>query len=114
MGGEDINIRVIKPFKQFYNELVSTAFKYGIYSLHTVNPSDFVDAVAHALKGAWKPSLKVPTETFYELCKTEAADAKNREVSHLLESLKYGMQEIWHAEIIQKSNDFKKAKLEPH
>ncbi len=112
MGYEEINLRVIKPFKQFYNELVGTALKYGVFNLHTVNSADFVDAAAHAMKTAWKPSLKVPTEAFLELCKSEAAAAKSKDISLFFENLKYRLQEVWDAEIIQKSNDFKKAKVE--
>ena len=86
MGGEDINVRLIKPFKEFYNQLISIALKYGIFNIHTVSPSDFVEAAGHSLKRLWKPCLKVPTEAFYELCKSEATNAGTKETSYLFEN----------------------------
>ncbi len=113
MGEEEITLRVLKPFKRFYTALISTALKYGIHSLHTVNPTDFVDAVAHSMKGVWTAALKIPAGAFYEICKSEAAKEGNRDVSLLFENIRHRMEELWGTDIIQKSNDFKRAKLEP-
>lgn len=114
MGYEDTNIRVIRPFKELYSEMVATALKYGLGNLHTVNPGDFVEAVAHGMGALWKSCLKGPAEAFYEICKAEAVAAKGKDPSFFFENLRYRLQEIWDAEIIQRSNDFKRAKIDPN
>ena len=112
MGEEDINLRVLKPFKRFYNQMIATAFKYGVGSIHTVNKEDFVDAVAHSMKDVWTEELRGPAGAFYDILKEEAAKAENRDVSQLFESIRHRMQELWQEDIIERSNSFKKAKVE--
>jgi len=113
MGEEEINLRVIKPYKGFYTELMRTVLKYGIQLIHTVNPIDFIDAVAHSMKDRWSASLKGPTEVFYEICKAEAIKEGPKDASILFENVRQKMEELWEADIIARSNNFKKAKLEP-
>lgn len=112
MGKDEINIRILKPFAKFYNKMISIAFKYGIFNLCTVNHSDFVEALIHSMKGLWLESLRIPAITFYKICKEEGA--KEKDVSLVLENIRYRMKKLWDEQIIEKSTNFKKAKIEPY
>lgn len=92
--------------------MIGIIFKYGISQIHTVDPSDFVEALEHSMGEDWMLTLIKPAETFYNLCKTEIA--KEQDTVLLLENIRYSMLSLWEIEIIQKSNCFKKFKLEPH
>lgn len=106
IGNEPLIIRVIKPFTQFYNELISIVLRYGIQNFQTVNSCDFLEAAQNSMKELWKPFLIGPTNSFYEWCKTEG----NVDSGELFENLKYSMNELWEAEIINTTNRFKKVK----
>ena len=114
MGYDNISFRVIKPYKEFYNELISVALKYGIGNLQTVTVSDFIDAIRHSFGSLWKAELEEPAKAFYNWCKSESEFDNNKGTPGWFENVKYKMSQVWEAEIIQKSNDFKKAKREQY
>eukprot|EP00831_Metopus_contortus_P050419 TRINITY_DN4239_c0_g2_i2.p1 TRINITY_DN4239_c0_g2~~TRINITY_DN4239_c0_g2_i2.p1 ORF type:complete len:191 (-),score=21.81 TRINITY_DN4239_c0_g2_i2:23-595(-) len=111
MGSEKISLRIIKPFKEFYTELISVALRYGIQNLPNLESSDFVDAAEHLLKSIWKPALKGPTEAFFEWVKEEVLSGDNRDSSELFDHLKYQLLRAWDIDVINKSSEFKKIKL---
>jgi hypothetical protein len=113
LNGEDIGVRVIKPYKRFYEALMSVALRYGLDNLHTLNVSDFRDAVQHFTKSYWKPSLSAPAEAFFDCLRLEKSKLPPPESSELFENLHARLGRMWDAEIIARSNDFKKAKIEP-
>lgn len=108
MGDNDLNIRILKPYKNFYNLMMSTVLKYGLKNLVTVDPEDFVEAVHHSMKKGWRGDLRAAVIAFYELCKAEA----NKEESLAFENVRYNMKELWQKQIIRRSIRFKKTKLE--
>lgn len=77
MGGSDLNIRILKPYKKFYNLMMSTVLKYGFKNLVTVDSEDFVEAVHHSMKKEWREDLRAAVIAFYELCKAEASEEES-------------------------------------
>lgn len=106
IGDSNLVIRVIKPFTEFYNQLISIVLRYGIRNFQSVSSSDFIDAVENSFKNLWRPSLTRPTMAFYDWCKKEG----NLEVGELFENLKYDMLQLWETEIINTANHFKRMK----
>jgi hypothetical protein len=86
---------------------------FGIFNLPTVNSSDFVDAAKCALGPIWKPELTRPTESFYSICKSEVIKNSGKsEIETVFEGIKYKLLQCWNAQIIEKSNGFKKVKVD--
>lgn len=108
MGDEELNIRILKPYPKFYSMAMSTVLKYGLKNLGTVDPEDFVDALAHLMKKIWRLDLKAPALVFYEWCKAEAG----RDETLAFENIRGNMKRIWKAQIIRRSSKFKKVKLD--
>ncbi len=113
MGFENVNMRVIKPYKQFYDELVAVVLRYGVRNLPTVTMEDFVDAAQHSMGSAWQKTLKEPAEAFYGWCKAAAMGMDRKsDLSGWFEAVKCRMAQVWEVDVIQKASDFKKAKME--
>ncbi len=109
---DNINLRVIKPYKQLYNMLIAVILEFGLENIATVSFSDYMDAVKHHIGSMWKPNLKRPVETFYECCRSLAAKKKTAVVSEFFEALHCTLMQLWEGEIVQRSNSFKRAKTE--
>ncbi len=113
MGLEDVSLRVIKPYKQFYDELVAVALRYGVANLPSVDVADFVDAAQHSMGSLWQKALREPTEAFYAWCTAEAAAVGGKgELAGWFEGVKCRMAQAWEADVIQRASDFRKAKKE--
>lgn len=113
MSYDNINMRIIKPYKEFYNTAIRVVFQFGLAHLNTVSASDFVDAVQYHMPKTWKPMLKVPAGALFEwttavLCKLK----RPLIITDFFDGLINQMMQYWDAEIIQKSNGFKRAKVE--
>ncbi len=109
---DNINLRVIKPYKKFYSLLLRVALKFGLGYLPTVNSSDYVNAVQSHVGTAWRPTLKVPVEFFCECCKGLVKEMKTKGVSEFFEFLRGKLLQVWEMEVVQRSGTFKKAKVE--
>ena len=111
MPYDNLNMRVIKPYKPFYSSLISLVLIYGVQNLHTVARCDFVEAAQHRLGALWKPTLQEPTEAFFDWCLPKSV---GRVASRLefFEAVRSKMLIHWNAEIVLRSNGFKKAKIE--
>ena len=111
MPYDNLNMRVIKPYKPFYSSLIGLALTYGLDNLHTVARGDFVDAAQHRLNAIWKSSLQEPTEAFFDWCLSKSP-SKPASRLEFFESVRAKMLLHWNTEIVQRSNGFKKAKVE--
>lgn len=107
MGDEDITIRVLKPFKSFYNLAMSIALKYGLRNLYSVNPDDYIDALKYYMKSQWRTELIVPGKKFFELCKNDVRES----YEYIFNDIKGKIKKLWDTEIIKKSLSFKKMKI---
>ena len=52
---QNINLRIIKPSKQFYNKLMGICLKFGVESLCQVHFSDFLECVKNHFAQQWNP-----------------------------------------------------------
>ena len=43
IGIEETNIRILKPFKKFYNMAMKVVLTYGFKNLLSVNQEDFIE-----------------------------------------------------------------------
>ena len=112
MAYDNINLRIIKPYKQLYNILISIILTFGIDNLGTLNQTDYVDAVQHKISTIWKPILKQPVEAFYECCRGIAIKRNKQGLPEFFQLVNCKMMQLWDTEIVQQSNNFKKAKVE--
>lgn len=112
-GDLKLNVRIIKPYKQLYNGLIRVCLMFGILNLQTVNSGDFVDAAKSCLGTIWKADYAGPAEAFFSLCKTEVFrfEGKNG-MEKFFEGIKCKLIQYWNAQIIEKSNGFKKLKID--
>ena len=108
MGDEDISIRVLKPYKKFYNIAMSTILKYGLDSMTTLDPEDYVEALKHSMKDLWREQLKGPGISFYTWCKQQVINNNSK----VFDDIRLKMKEAWKFEVIKKSSSFKRAKLD--
>eukprot|EP00826_Nyctotherus_ovalis_P028616 TRINITY_DN2258_c0_g3_i1.p1 TRINITY_DN2258_c0_g3~~TRINITY_DN2258_c0_g3_i1.p1 ORF type:complete len:272 (-),score=39.24 TRINITY_DN2258_c0_g3_i1:184-999(-) len=109
---EDVSLRIIKPYEQFYSVLVQTLLKFGISYLWTVTTKDFCSAVKNQLNEEWQPELNTPIEFFLN-CSKKIASQTDSGGKKFFENLRMRMMMTWEKEIVQKSISLKKPKLEP-
>lgn len=112
MKEDKMNVRIIKPAKEFYNELMTLCLKYGVFDLSFVNCSDFVDAAKHSLNKQWSENLRIPAEHFYKLCVEEAENCSvTKTEDEFFEKVKCRLLHDWNKEILDKTHSFKRKKL---
>ena len=109
---EAMNVRVIKPYKQFYNELMTICLKYGVFDLRMVSSSDFLDAAKSVLGKQWKDRLEVPAERFFQICVQEELKCTSKKLEDFFERVKCRMLEEWNKEVV--NNACKFGKIIPH
>jgi hypothetical protein len=110
---DKMNVRIIKPAKEFYNQLIALCLKYGVFDLNFVSAADFVEAAKHSLNNQWSEKLKIPTEHFYKLCVEEAEKCTSvKSEDEFFEKLKCRLLHDWNKEILDKSHNFKRKKLD--
>ena len=110
---EPFSLRIIKPFKYFYNQLITLCLKYRIFDLHMVSCEDFVDAAKHMLGDVWKDSLLEPTKYFYNLCVAEEKKCTSHSEPTFFENVKCQLLQDWNSVIIEKAQQFKRTKIGP-
>ena len=110
---DNINLRVIKPYKLVYNALISVVLRFGLDNFVTVTQSYYLEIVQHHLGKLWKQELQVPTEAFYEWCQlTLKAKKKKQGVVEFFENLYVRINQMWNIDIIERSTSFKRAKVD--
>ena len=112
MPVDDISMRVIKPYKQFYNTLINVALKFDLNHLSTVTTMDYINAVQYQMAQNWNESLHGPAEYFFACCKKYSKDVKDKGIGRFFEVLRGKLIQTWNLEVILKSESFKRAKLE--
>ena len=78
MPYDNINLRVIKPSKSFYNDLIQIALKFGLSHLSSVTLMDFINALKHNMGQSWNPGLSSAIEFFLECCKGLSKEITSR------------------------------------
>ena len=109
---DNINLRVIKPHKQFYRLLLRVALKFGLLYFSTVNKADYLNAVQHHIGAEWSSMLRAPVEFFFDCCKGLVKELQSKGTSEFFEMLRGKLMEMWEMDVIQKSGTFKKGKAE--
>ena len=112
IGIEEVNIRILKPFKKFYNMAMKVVLTYGFKNLLSVNQEDFIEVLEEFLKDIWTPNLKRPAEIFLHWCRDVLFKSSNANQALLFEQVKYKIEEAWIKTIIMKAKVFKRVKVD--
>ncbi len=110
MSPESANLRVIKPYKRFYNILMSILLKFGIPNLLYVSVADIVEALQHTISDIWRPELSQPAETFCGWCKYLLMKKPTCGTAEFFENLKCQMLQAWDSEVVFRASAFHKHK----
>ena len=63
---DKINIRVIMPYSEYYNTLISVVSRFGLVNFLTVNIEDYIKVSKKLLTKIWRSELEAPTKSFYK------------------------------------------------
>lgn len=116
MTYDNVNLRVIKPYKELYNTLISTTLRFGLSDFVTVSLEDYIDAAQHYSETTiWTPELRPPAEAFYECCREVALRMGSKRqilVPEFFRRLHGELMLMWEAEVVKPACCFRRARLE--
>ena len=106
---ENVNIRIIKPDRQFYNTLIQIGLKFGLGYLSHVDIKDYISAVQHQIGKRWSLGLVKPIEFFFDTCRNLESELKEHGVMSFFKALKAYLMKAWNIWIVKNARIFKKA-----
>jgi len=111
-ASEAINLRFIKPSKEFYNRLMSLWLKFDTKQISNISSQDYLDVVKNTLGETWDSNLTKPTENFfntvkYEWIKIRTYSGSDDSISLPLffDRVKCSLLKLWNTEVIAKSTN---------
>ena len=110
--GKGTHLRIVKPYRVFYNALVSVLLKFGLANFLTVDLADLMAASENSLKEIWRPELKVPVKAFYGWCRFLVEKKAQWGIVDFFENLRCQMFKEWETNVVVKAESFQKIQLD--
>eukprot|EP00826_Nyctotherus_ovalis_P037400 TRINITY_DN3406_c0_g1_i12.p1 TRINITY_DN3406_c0_g1~~TRINITY_DN3406_c0_g1_i12.p1 ORF type:complete len:435 (+),score=81.72 TRINITY_DN3406_c0_g1_i12:201-1505(+) len=105
----NINMRLVRPFKPVYSLFMRVALIFGVHLLDTVDFKDFASAVRSHMGAAWRPELVPAARLFLKVSQSLKGVARRRDLLSFMERVKDELMKKWQTEIVRKSFTFTQA-----
>lgn len=105
----NINMRLVRPFRPVYSVFMRVALIFGVDLLDTVDFKDFASAVRSQLGPAWRPELVPAVRLFLKVGQSLKNVARKKGLLSFMERVREELMRKWQTEIVSKSFTFTQA-----